>query len=94
MGIFKDALFPHERPVWSDETGKHKLKKENILLPIEGGWKWLTNWKVEIDPEFTNKNGWSFAYDFTGHFKKNKDLMDFVRRRKWTRFASKSSLSS
>ena len=50
MGMFKDAVFPHERPVWSDESGKHKLKKESILLPPEGGWRWQSNWVVEVDP--------------------------------------------
>ena len=40
MGMFKDAVFPHERPVWSDETGSLKTPKESILLPAEGGWKW------------------------------------------------------
>lgn len=50
MGMFKDAVFPHERAVWSDETGNHKTPKDSILLPLEGGWKWQTNWIVEVDP--------------------------------------------
>lgn len=92
MGMFKDAVFPHERAVWSDESGKHKIKKENILLP-EGGWKWLTNWVVEKDPSFHDKNGWSYAYDFNGPYKRSKGLMDFVRRRKWVRVAGASEIS-
>ena len=41
VGIgFKNAVFAHERPVWSDEAGKHKITKESILLPPEGGWQW------------------------------------------------------
>jgi hypothetical protein len=38
MGMFKDALFPTERPVWSDIDGKIKLPKDSILLPIDGDW--------------------------------------------------------
>lgn len=93
MGIFKDALFPHERHVWSDESGKHKIKKESILLPAEGGWKWQTNWVVDVDTQFNDKKGWAYAYDFTGPFKKSKGLMDFVRRRKWVRVASNGAVN-
>lgn len=94
MGIFKDAVFPHERPVWSDESGKIKIKKENILLPPEGGWKWQSNWIVEIDESFHDKKGWSYAYDFNGPYKKTKGLLDFVRRRKWVRVAASTKLSA
>jgi len=93
MGIFKDALFPHERPVWSDESGKHKVKKDSILLPAEGGWKWQTNWVIDVDMQFNDKKGWGYAYDFTGPFKKNKGIMDFVRRRKWVRVASNAAVN-
>jgi hypothetical protein len=68
MGMFKDVLFPHERAAWSDESGKHKIKKEGIMLPAEGGWKWQTNWVVEIDPDFHDKKGWAYAYDFNSVF--------------------------
>ena len=42
MGMFKDALFPTERPNWSDIDGKIKLPKDSILLPIDGDWQWHT----------------------------------------------------
>ena len=47
MGIFKDALFPHERAAWSDKDGTVKLPKESILLPVEGDWQWESGWQVE-----------------------------------------------
>lgn len=88
MGMFKDAVFPHERPVWSDESGSLKTPKESILLPAEGGWKWQTNWIVEVDPQFHDKKGWSYANDFRGPFSKNKGFLHLVRRRKWVRIAA------
>ena len=88
MGIFKDVLFPHERPSWSDADGKLKIPKESILLPADGDWKWETNWYVEMDSLFASKKGWSYAHDFNGPFKKSKGIIDFVRRRKWVRIAS------
>ena len=87
LGVFKDAVFPHERPVWSDEAGKHKITKESILLPPEGAWQWQTNWIVEIDPQFNDKHGWAFANDFRGPYKKSRGFVDLVRRRKWVRVA-------
>ena len=44
LGMFKDVLFPHERPAWSDEAGTVKLPKESILLPADGGWAWESGW--------------------------------------------------
>jgi hypothetical protein len=90
MGMFKDVLFPHERPAWSDIDGKIKIPKESILLPVDGDWKWESNWYVEIDPNFCSKKGWQYAIDFHGPFKKSKGIIDFVRRRKWVRVASKN----
>lgn len=87
MGIFKDMLFPHERPNWSDKDGKLKLPRDSILLPIDGDWKWQTEWIVEIDPNFHDKKGWSYANDFNGPFKRSRGLFDLVRRRKWARYA-------
>ena len=66
MGIFKDMLFPHERPNWSDKEGKVKLPRDSILLPLDGDWKWRTEWIVEIDNNFHDKKGWSYANDFNG----------------------------
>lgn len=94
MGIFKDILLPTERPNWSDETGKHKVPKESILLPSDGGWQWQTNWFLDIDPNFHDKHGWQYAYDFNGPYKKSKSILDFVRRRKWIRVASRQTVSS
>lgn len=88
MGMFKDAVFPHERAVWSDETGNHKTPKDSILLPLEGGWKWQTNWIVEVDPQFHDKKGWSYANDFRGPYNKSKAFLHMVRRRKWVRIAA------
>jgi len=87
MGIFKDMLFPHERPNWSDKDGKVKLPRDSILLPIDGDWKWQTEWIVEIDNNFHDKKGWSYANDFNGPFKRSRGLFDLVRRRKWVRYA-------
>ena len=42
--MFKDVLFPHERPSWSDEAGTVKLPKDSILLPADGGWTWESQW--------------------------------------------------
>lgn len=88
MGLFKDMLFPHERPNWSDKDGRVKLPRDSIVLPIEGGWKWQTEWIVEIDANFHDKKGWSYANDFNGPFKRSRGLFDLVRRRKWVRYAA------
>lgn len=87
MGLFKDVLFPHERPNWSDKDGKVKLPRDSILLPVDGDWKWQTEWIVEIDNNFHDKKGWSYANDFNGPFKRSRGLFDLVRRRKWVRYA-------
>lgn len=89
MGIFNDKLLPHERPGWSDKDGKIKLPKDAILLPIDGGWQWEVNWCIEKDQQFQDKRGWCYAYDFNGPFKKQRGLLDFVRRRKWVRIATR-----
>lgn len=89
MGIFKDVLFPHERAAWSDKEGTVKLPRESILLPVEGDWKWESGWQIEKDSQFQDRKGWSYANDFHGPFKKSRGLLDFVRRRKWVRFASR-----
>ena len=88
MGIFKEALFPHERAAWSDKEGTVKLPKESILLPVEGDWQWESSWQVEKDPQFQDRKGWSYANDFHGPFKRSRGLLDFVRRRKWVRYAT------
>ena len=90
MGIFKEVLFPHERSAWSDKDGKVKLPKNSILLPVDGDWKWETGWEIAKDPNFNDKNGWCYANDFNGPFKKTRGLLDFVRRRKWVRVASRA----
>lgn len=87
MGLFKDMLFPHERANWSDKDGKVKLPRDSILLPLDGDWKWQTEWIVEIDNNFHDKKGWSYANDFNGPFKRSRGLFDLVRRRKWVRYA-------
>jgi len=94
MGIFKDVLFPHERAAWSDKDGKVKLPKNSILLPIDGDWKWETGWEIQKDANFNDKNGWCYANDFNSPFKKTRGLLDFVRRRKWVRVASRLSAGS
>lgn len=87
MGMFKDILFPHERPNWSDKDGKLKLPRDSILLPVDGDWRWQTEWIVEIDNNFHDKKGWSYANDYNGPFKRSRGLFDLVRRRKWVRYA-------
>jgi hypothetical protein len=44
---------------------------------------------VEKDPQFQDRKGWSYANDFHGPFKRSRGLLDFVRRRKWVRFATR-----
>lgn len=58
MGVFKDILFPHERANWSDKEGSMKLPRESIHLPIDGDWKWHTEWVCEVDANFNDKKGW------------------------------------
>lgn len=94
MGIFKEVLFPHERPAWSDEAGTVKLPRDSILLPADGGWAWDSGWQVAMDPHFQDRKGWSYANDFNGPFKKSRGLLDFVRRRKWVRVASRKKNES
>ena len=91
MGIFKDVMFPHERSAWSDKDGKVKLPKNSILLPIDGDWKWETDWEIQKDTNFNDKKGWSYSNDFNGPFKRSRGLLDFVRRRKWVRIASRAA---
>lgn len=38
MGMFKDVLFPHERPNWSDKDGRTRMTKDSVKLPPD--WKW------------------------------------------------------
>ena len=87
MGMFKDVLFPHERPNWSDKDGRTRMTKDSVKLPPD--WKWQTEWVVEVDPNFHDNKGWTYAKDFQGPFSRERGMLDFVRRRKWIRFAQR-----
>lgn len=66
------------------------MPRNYILLPIDGDWKWSSEWTIEKDQNFNDKYGWSYSNDFNGLFKKNRGILDFVRRRKWVRYSKKN----
>ena len=54
---------------WSDESGKHKRLKENVVLPCSM-FSWISDWKVDYSTE-TDKDGWQYAFDFKSTFHAN-----------------------
>ena len=36
---------------------------KDILLPLNGTWVWIGSWKVDLENERTDCNGWSYAID-------------------------------
>lgn len=85
---WSEKTFPTERPSWSDPLGLYAIRKDEVKLP--SGWRWATEWKVDIDPDRTDLQGWSYAVRFTddelGYTNKHR-FGQFVRRRRWSRRA-------
>jgi hypothetical protein len=66
------------------------LPKDQFKLPVKD-WQWETIWYVDKHQEFTDSEGWTYATDFHGTYKKNQGAFDVVRRRKWIRVCAQKT---
>jgi hypothetical protein len=81
-------LIRHERPLWSDVTGKNYLDFKSVFLPGDN-YHWISDWKVEVS-ENTDDEGWEYSKDFNSKFSAST-FQKYVRKRKYVRFAKKNN---
>ncbi|XP_046681571.1 tectonin beta-propeller repeat-containing protein-like [Homalodisca vitripennis] len=82
---FTTRGLPTDRPMWSDSTGRIKRSKETTRL-LSMHWQWVGDWAVDYHtPGGVDKDGWQYAVDFPRNYHANKQLTDYVRRRRWVR---------
>ncbi|BES95319.1 DysFN [Nesidiocoris tenuis] len=82
---FSSRGLPTDRPMWSDSTGFHKRSKETTKL-LNKHWQWVTDWSVDFRaPGGVDVDGWQYAVDFSTSYHPQKNLTDYVRRRRWIR---------
>eukprot|EP01006_Ploeotia_vitrea_P066998 TRINITY_DN96194_c0_g1_i1.p1 TRINITY_DN96194_c0_g1~~TRINITY_DN96194_c0_g1_i1.p1 ORF type:complete len:281 (-),score=105.22 TRINITY_DN96194_c0_g1_i1:75-917(-) len=89
---WSDELMFTDRPHWSSEDGTEERTKEAAVLP-SGMWRWESDWQLDLDRRYGDKNGWRYASDFSAKAWYNEPrLMHFVRRRRWFRWRVKRDL--
>jgi hypothetical protein len=77
-----------ERPAWSDEKGRPRVKR-SVQLPR--GWSWLDDeWVVDMRGGSVDADGWQYAFNWPRKFSVASEYHDtpngrFVRRRRWIR---------
>jgi len=85
---WKKSLIRNEIPLWCKvNDNKNFCDLNMVFLPNDNNikYKWNGEWKVEKTNN-TDDNGWEYSSDFHSKFIKNKEG-NYVRRRKWVRFA-------
>ena len=81
-------LILDEANIWCKvEKPKEYCDKEMIKLPGNKNYKWENEWKIEINDN-SDKNGWEYSYDFNNKNFGRYNGHQYVRRRKWVRYAS------
>ena len=87
---WKKNMIKNEIPLWCKVNDKKNFCDLNmVFLPNNNKdkYKWIGEWKIEKSIN-TDENGWEYSSDFNSSFVKKKEG-NYVRRRKWVRFASK-----
>ena len=87
---WKKSLIKNEIPLWCKVNDQKNFCDLNmVFLPNNNKekYQWLGEWKIEKTNN-TDENGWEYSSDFHSIFT-NKTEGNYVRRRKWVRFASK-----
>ena len=87
---WKKSLIRNEVPLWCKVNDQKNFCDLNmVFLPNNNKeqYQWLGEWKIEKTNN-TDDNGWEYSSDFHSKFT-NKKEGNYVRRRKWVRFASK-----
>jgi hypothetical protein len=87
---WKKSLIRNEIPLWCKVNDQKNFCDLNmVFLPNNNKdkYKWLGEWKIEKTIN-TDENGWEYSSDFHSKFT-NKKEGNYVRRRKWVRFACK-----
>ena len=102
-------LFSHERPKFSDESGKYESPYKpygDIKMKPPKGYKWdpayENCWLLDKDYTVTGHDGFSYGLDFMDimvRLRKNQSRAHargryFVRRRKWQRIAIKLDVTA
>ena len=95
MRYKKFETYEHQKAIFkftdSKVQSKFDVEKEDIVLPENSEnitWKWESNWFVQVNQHFTDKQGWQYSPDGQSNFKGEMLMTDFHRRRKWVRVAA------
>lgn len=83
---WSEKLLPTDVPTWMNDKDE-ECTKEIASRLLESGWRWLDpEWKLIVDINSTDADGWTYAVDFPqAEFQRRKESGHFVRRRKWIR---------
>jgi hypothetical protein len=74
-------LLPTDRYGWSDASGCHRRRREDVTLP-DDRWEWIDDWHLGLDPP----TRWEYAIDFrTNDWHTEPSSVHMVRRRLWCR---------
>ena len=91
-----DPFLSNDPHRWSDATGvAQKIGKNSVQLPLERGWKWIEDWKIDVSAKLgvqIDAEGFHYGFDFYAICGKSDDMtlrtfrpLDCVRRRRWVR---------
>jgi hypothetical protein len=63
---FPGHLLPTDRRRWSNLHGTpSSQKREDIEPQLPVNWKWSNDWIIDRSYANTDKDGWTYAFDFT-----------------------------
>eukprot|EP00051_Salpingoeca_urceolata_P020991 m.322117 g.322117 ORF g.322117 m.322117 type:complete len:4041 (-) comp19714_c0_seq2:110-12232(-) len=87
-GTWIDKLKSSERPPWSSRDGRVTLSKSHF--PLDAGWDFVDDWKVDMTGFPCDREGWQYAGDFStpASFVNKQSYLTSVRRRRWVRTAA------
>lgn len=76
---------------WSDQQGKLNVLPRTKAPP---GYEWTGEWRVMINLDETDEEGFQYSSDFLTSFHREKKLLDVIRRRRWTRLCEQGHQAS
>jgi hypothetical protein len=91
---FPGHLLPTDRRRWSGLHGAPSAQTRAKIEPqLPVGWRWTSDWEVDLESANGDNDGWVYAFDFTNFnimsarngVRKAPRATDYVRRRRWTR---------
>jgi hypothetical protein len=83
-----DMLSWEDRAAWSNETGTQRYSAaEAVALPDGDGWRWVGDWRVDLDSGGRAEDGWQYAIHWNSGWLATSSVLTHVRRRRWVRLA-------